>query len=264
MSRTNCKHLFELSLVSGQVVGYLPRPAAGARTAVDPLHGLWARGSGSCLVPGTVPVARPRSRPHQGSLIRIVKTNADWILIFLFAIILGATVPNVSDSERSGLSSRQPDRPQRPQAAERAGHGGWSSQVGRFRIGPHLRRAHGPHFSGKQMTLHVFWRNANCLVRFTRWWRYGTGHRKSCWRPVTPLQSTFGRADASLPNCSAGSRFSADSRKLTNFPKSSSMTWSTILIPIVRTKKKFYWKQCDWNAVDWRMARYFTALEHVC
>lgn len=47
-----------------QVVGYLPRPAAGTRATVDPLHGVWARGSGSGLVPGTLPITWSRSWTH--------------------------------------------------------------------------------------------------------------------------------------------------------------------------------------------------------
>lgn len=57
---------FLLSLF--QIVGYLPRPAAGARATVGPVHGVWTRGSGSCLVPRTMPITWSRSWTHQGSL----------------------------------------------------------------------------------------------------------------------------------------------------------------------------------------------------
>ena len=57
---------FLLSLL--QIVGYLPRPAAGARATVGSVHGVWTRGSGSCLVPGTMPITWSRSWTHQGSL----------------------------------------------------------------------------------------------------------------------------------------------------------------------------------------------------
>lgn len=65
-------------------------------------------------------------------------------------------VLDVSDTERSGFLARQPDRPQRLEAPKRAGHGGWTGQAGGFRIGPHLRRSHGSHFSGEwQFCLHI-------------------------------------------------------------------------------------------------------------
>jgi len=158
--------------LSLQVVGYLPRPAAGARATVGPLHGLWARGSGSRLVPGTVSITWSRSWTHQGSLkfffiyftLEITfceenMSNLNWIYFFHLWLSLmdvprtltqwPPAVLDVSDTERSGFLARQPDRPQRPEAAKCAGHGGWTGQAGGFRFGPYLRRSHGSHFGGE-------------------------------------------------------------------------------------------------------------------